>query len=100
MNKSSWLSQAFFKSARPEFVPQLVEPNAALLPPGLDGEAQFRWNGDQLVVSASKAVHDSLVKEIELRRRHSFRQVTVEVRIMQADPSLCMPSDSDTEEAG
>jgi hypothetical protein len=73
------------------------QPSAAPHPPGLMTEPDFRWNGDQLVVSAYEAVHDSLVKEIELRRRHSFRQVTVEVRIMQGGSSLCTPSD-DTEE--
>ncbi len=100
MTRSSWPLQACFNSACQEILQQLAGRTPLLLPPGLDGEAQFRWHGEQLVVSASEAVHELLAKEIELRRRHSFRQVTVEVRIIQAGPDLCTPPESDDEEAG
>ena len=48
-----------------------------------------RGRADQLVVSGPEAAHKRLVKEIELRRKHSFGQVTIEVRIMQGSPDLC-----------
>ena len=84
----------------PEMGAAVRQPNAAQLPPGRDGEAPFQWYGDRLILSASAAVHESLAKAIELRRQYGFRQVAVKVRIMQADPRLCTPSDTDTEEAG
>jgi beta-lactamase regulating signal transducer with metallopeptidase domain len=55
----------------------------------LEQQTHFGWSGDQLVVSGPEEVHERLVKEIEFRRKHSFHQVTIEVRIMRGSPSLC-----------
>ena len=45
--------------------------------------SRFIWNNDQLVVSAPTKTHDRIAKEIEQRREHSFRQISVEVRMLQ-----------------
>ncbi len=72
-------------------------PSTAPVQPSHDGKVDMRWLGDQLVVSASEEGHQALAKELEVRRRHSFRQISVEVRIMQGDPALCTAVDSETD---
>jgi beta-lactamase regulating signal transducer with metallopeptidase domain len=84
----------------PEIRASAPVPDSAPRLAGRATEGEFRWNERELIVSASEAVHASLEKEIEFWRQHGFRQVTVEVRIMQASPSLCMASDGDPEEVG
>ncbi len=57
-------------------------------------ETHFHWVGDQLVFSGTKSEHARLKNELERRRRYSFKQVSVEVRIMQGRSDLCAPEDS------
>ena len=64
--------------------------------PSLDEQTRCAWSGNQLVVSGPEAVHKRLVKEIEFRRKHSFGQVTIEVRIMQGSPDLCAQDAADS----
>lgn len=74
------------------FAAELPDPSRALVrnqqPKKKIARAQFAWHGDQLVVSAPESQHQRLAREIELRRKHGFQQVSVEVRLMTGDPQL------------
>ncbi len=61
----------------------------------LGQKTRFAWSGDQLVASGPEAAHKRLVSEIEFRRKHSFRQVSIEVRIMQGSPDLSEQGNAD-----
>ncbi len=64
-------------------------------PVSLTSQTRFTWHGTQLIVSGPKAVHERLLREINTRRKLSFRQVTVEVRFMQGAAQLCRQTDLD-----
>jgi type II secretory pathway component GspD/PulD (secretin) len=61
----------------------------------LGQHTRFAWSGDQLVVTGPDAAHKRLVVDIDHWRKHSFRQVTIEVRIIQSSRDLCAQDEVD-----
>jgi len=59
-------------------------------------QPSFGWHDDLLVVSGTRASHQRLADQIGLWHRRSFREICVEVRIIQGDPGLCVCSDRDS----
>ncbi len=74
--------------------PSLADMGTKSAPRG--PRARLVWNNDQLVVSAPTSTHDRIAKEVEQRREYSFRQVSVEVRMLQGAAPWVEPQDDAT----